>query len=56
VVGAALGLMALSLYVPWLARLFVFEMLPLPWLGAAAGLGLVSMLWFALIKPRHPPQ
>ncbi len=56
VVGAALLLMALSLYVPWLARLFVFEMLPLPWLGAAAGLGLVSLLWFALIKPRHPPQ
>jgi len=52
VVAAALGLMLLALYVPWLARLFVFEALPLPYLAAAAGLGLVSVLWFELVKPR----
>jgi Ca2+-transporting ATPase len=50
VVGAALSLLALALYVPWLARLFVFESLPLPYLGAALGLGLASVLWFEAIK------
>jgi Ca2+-transporting ATPase len=38
--------------VPWLARLFVFEALPMAYLAAAAGLGLVSVLWFELVKPR----
>jgi Ca2+-transporting ATPase len=52
VVAAALGLMLLALYVPWLARLFVFEALPMAYLAAAAGLGLVSVLWFELVKPR----
>jgi Ca2+-transporting ATPase len=52
VVGAAVGLLLLALYVPWLARLFVFEFLPLPYLAAAAGLGLVSVGWFELVKPR----
>ncbi|MBA3058822.1 MAG: cation-translocating P-type ATPase [Gammaproteobacteria bacterium] len=50
VVGAALALMALALYLPWLARLFVFEALPLPYLAAALGLGLASMLWFEAVK------
>jgi len=50
VAGAALALLALALYLPWLARLFAFEPLPLPYLGAALGLGLVSMLWFEGIK------
>jgi Ca2+-transporting ATPase len=50
VVGAALTLLTLALYVPWLARLFVFEPLPLPYLGAALGLGLASVLWFEAIK------
>ncbi len=50
VVGAALALMALALYLPWLARLFVFEPLPLLYLGAALGLGLASMLWFEAVK------
>lgn len=52
VVGAALGLLLLALYVPWLARLFVFDPLPLRYLGAAAGLGLVCIGWFELLKPR----
>jgi Ca2+-transporting ATPase len=52
VVAAALGLLLLALYVPWLARLFVFEALSLPYLVAAVGLGLLSMLWFELFKPR----
>lgn len=50
VAGAALALMALALYLPWLARLFVFEPLPLLYLGAALGLGLASMLWFEAVK------
>jgi Ca2+-transporting ATPase len=52
VVGAALSLLLLALYVPWLSRLFAFDTLPLLYLGVAPGLGLVSMAWFELIKPR----
>jgi Ca2+-transporting ATPase len=54
VVAAALGLLLVALYVPWLARLFMFEQLPLPYLAAAAGLGLASVAWFELVKPRAP--
>ena len=50
VAGAALALLALALYLPWLAGLFVFEPLPLPYLSAALGLGLASMLWFEAVK------
>jgi Ca2+-transporting ATPase len=53
VVAAALGLLLLALYVPWLARLFMFEQLPLRYLAAAAGLGLASVAWFELVKPRQ---
>ncbi|TXT38729.1 MAG: Ca2+-transporting ATPase [Comamonadaceae bacterium] len=52
VVGAALSLLLLALYVPWLARLFAFDPLPRPYLGAAAGLGGLCMVWFELLKPR----
>ena len=52
VVLAALGLLLLALYVPWLARLFVFELLPVSYLAAAVGLGLVSVWWFEWFKPR----
>ena len=52
VVGAAVSLLLLALYVPWLARLFVFEALPLPYLAAAVGFGLLSLGWFELVKPR----
>jgi Ca2+-transporting ATPase len=50
VVAAALSLLGLVLYVPWLAGLFLFEPLPAIWLAGAAGLGLTSMLWFELVK------
>jgi len=52
VVGAALLLLALCLYWPWLARLFLFGALPLGWLLAVLGLGVVSVLWFEVFKPR----
>ncbi|MBB1073770.1 cation-translocating P-type ATPase [Rhodoferax sp. 4810] len=52
VCGAALALMALALYVPWLAGLFKFELLPLPWLGAALGLGCLVVAGFELVKPK----
>ncbi|MBU4082289.1 cation transporting ATPase C-terminal domain-containing protein [Rhodoferax sp.] len=50
VVVAVLSLLLLALYVPWLARLFVFEVLPLPYLGAVADLGLAGVGWFELEK------
>jgi Ca2+-transporting ATPase len=52
VVLAALTLLGLALYVPWLAGLFVFEPLPAVWLVSALGLGALSVLWYELIKPR----
>ena len=54
VVAAALGLLLVALYVPWLARLFMFEQLALPYLASAVGLGLASLGWFELVKPRAP--
>jgi Ca2+-transporting ATPase len=50
VVMAALGLLGLVLYVPWLAGLFLFDSLPVTWLAGAAGLGLACVLWVELIK------
>ncbi len=50
VTGVAIGFLALALYVPWLAALFRFEFLPLPYLGLALGLGLLSVIWFEAIK------
>jgi Ca2+-transporting ATPase len=52
VVGVALCLLLLALYVPWLATLFVFEPLPLVWLAGAVGLGVASVTWFELLKPK----
>lgn len=50
VTGLTLGLLALTLYVPWLASLFLFAPLPLNAVMAALGLGLASVLWFEAIK------
>jgi Ca2+-transporting ATPase len=50
VTGITLGLLALTLYVPWLAGLFFFAPLPLNAVMAALGLGLASVLWFEAIK------
>jgi P-type Ca2+ transporter type 2C len=50
VCAAALGLLGLALYVPWLAALFFFE--PLAWkdLALASLLGAASVLWFRLLR------
>jgi Ca2+-transporting ATPase len=53
VVAAASSLLLLALYVPWLAGLFKFEQLPALYLAAAVGLGLASIVWFELVKPRQ---
>ena len=50
VTGVTLGFLALALYLPWLARLFVFDPLPLPALLTALALGLGSVVWFEAIK------
>jgi len=53
VVAAALGLLALALYVPWLAAVFQFAVLA-PALVAGAGVvGLASALLPALLMRRH---
>jgi len=54
VVAGAFFLLGLALYLPWLARLFVFEPLPLSWLAGALGLGLASLAWFEWVKPPRP--
>jgi Ca2+-transporting ATPase len=50
VTGVTLGFLGLAVYLPWLARLFFFEPLPLPDLLTALALGLVSVIWFEAIK------
>ena len=50
VAGVTLGLLALTLYVPWLSKLFFFAPLAAADLLTAAGLGLLSALWFEAIK------
>ena len=50
VIGITLGLLGLTLYLPWLTKLFFFVPLSGPDLLAALGLGLLSVLWFEAIK------
>ncbi|NMM18512.1 MAG: cation-translocating P-type ATPase [Rhodoferax sp.] len=50
VTAVTLGFLGLAVYLPWLARLFFFEPLPLPDLLTALALGLVSVIWFEAIK------
>jgi len=50
VIGGALLLLAAALYLPWAVELLRFAPLPAHELGAAAGLGLASVLWFEMIK------
>lgn len=52
VCAAAMVLLGLSLYVPWLAGLFKFAYLPWPWLGGALALGVLLMLVLEALKPR----
>ncbi len=51
VTGAALVLLALAIYLPWLAAVFRFTPLGPGHLLAAAGSGLASLLWLELFKP-----
>jgi Ca2+-transporting ATPase len=50
VTAITLGLLALTLYLPWLTKLFFFAPLSAPDLLTAAALGLLSALWFEAIK------
>jgi Ca2+-transporting ATPase len=50
VTGVTLGFLGLVLYLPGIARLFVFEPLALPDLLTALALGLASVFWFEAIK------
>lgn len=50
VIGLTLAILGLALYLPWLARLFVFAPLSLPELLTAVALGCVSVLWFEALK------
>ena len=52
VTGVTLGLLALALYLPFLAGVFRFAPLPPHELAAAFGLGLASVAWFRLLKRR----
>jgi Ca2+-transporting ATPase len=50
VTGITLLLLALSVYVPWLARLFQFDALVWDDALLAAALGAISVLWFEVLK------
>ena len=56
VAGATLGLLALALYLPFLAGLFRFAPLPPDELAAAFALGLASVVWFRLLKKKAGPD
>ena len=50
VTGAALGLLMLALYLPFLANVFRFAPISLSQLAAAIGIGITSVLWFEMLK------
>jgi Ca2+-transporting ATPase len=50
VCAVTLSLLLLTLYLPWLSKLFFFAPLSGPDLLAALGLGLLSVFWFEAIK------
>ena len=54
VTGLTLLLLAFSLYLPFLARVFRFAPLPVAELVVAFALGLASVAWFRLLKLFHP--
>jgi Ca2+-transporting ATPase len=56
VTGVALGLLALALYLPFLAGIFRFAPLPPAELAAAFGLGLASVVWFQVLKYYRPAK
>jgi Ca2+-transporting ATPase len=56
VTGVALGLLALALYLPFLAGIFRFAPLPPGELAAAFALGLASVAWFQFLKLARPAK
>jgi Ca2+-transporting ATPase len=56
VTGLTLGLLILILYLPFLAGVFRFSPLPLAELGTAFTLGLLSVVWFQLLKFFRPTK
>jgi Ca2+-transporting ATPase len=56
VTGLALALLALALYLPFLAGVFRFAPLPPDELAAAFALGLASVVWFRLLKLFRPEK
>ncbi|MBQ0945552.1 cation-translocating P-type ATPase [Ideonella sp. 4Y16] len=58
VIGGALALLAAALYLPWAVQVLRFSPLPIHELGAAMGLGVLSVAWFEAIKwvRRKGPQ
>jgi Ca2+-transporting ATPase len=51
VAGAALGLLLLVLYVPWLAAIFRFQALTLAQFAAAIGVSTVGLFALSMLKP-----
>jgi Ca2+-transporting ATPase len=56
VTGLALALLALALYLPFLAGVFRFAPLPPAELAAAFALGLAGVVWFRLLKLFRPEK
>jgi Ca2+-transporting ATPase len=56
VTGVTLGLLAIALYLPFLAGLFRFAPLPFDELAAAFAIGLVSVAWFQALKFYRPAK
>jgi Ca2+-transporting ATPase len=54
VVAGAVATLAAALLVPFFQRLFRFGPLPLHDAGIAAGLGLVALAWFEVVKAARP--
>ncbi|NTU63406.1 MAG: hypothetical protein HGB05_08385, partial [Chloroflexi bacterium] len=54
--GVTLGLLAIALYLPFLAGLFRFAPLPFDELAAAFAIGLVSVAWFQALKFYRPAK
>ena len=50
VVGVAFTFLLLALYTPWAAGVLRFSALPVYELAAACALGLLSVLWFEVVK------
>jgi Ca2+-transporting ATPase len=50
VIGLAMTILMLTLYAPWLAKLFSFTALPAATLGVAVLTGLSGLLWFEELR------